>query len=168
MKRVFPIRAVEDDHVDRPGVEVQQCMKLTGTNSSIGLIVLIDHAHLKANTKVFVLTRTRQRLVPDDDAKTFCPHGRRDPTIAALRTARQTIGDAPCACGLGPMAQDEGSKTCSQRQARKKSFLGQLLKYMHKACSYVPVWPLWHPCERQASKTGLPKQQKEQMVMPPA
>jgi hypothetical protein len=36
---------VEDDHVDRPGVDVQQCMKLTGTNSPIGLIVLIDHAH---------------------------------------------------------------------------------------------------------------------------
>jgi hypothetical protein len=32
---------VEDDHVDRPGVEVRQRMKLTGTNSSIGLIVLI-------------------------------------------------------------------------------------------------------------------------------
>ncbi len=42
---MFPIRAVEDDHVDRPGVEVRQRMKLTGTNSSIGLIVLIDYAH---------------------------------------------------------------------------------------------------------------------------
>ena len=36
---------MEDDHVDRPGVEAQQCVKLTGTNSSIGLIVLIVHAH---------------------------------------------------------------------------------------------------------------------------
>ena len=45
---MFPIRAVEDDHVDRTGVDVQQCMKLTVTNSSIGLIVLIDHAHLAA------------------------------------------------------------------------------------------------------------------------
>ena len=36
---------MEDDHVDRPGVEAQQCVKLTGTNSSIGLIVLIPHAH---------------------------------------------------------------------------------------------------------------------------
>ncbi|MDR9807477.1 hypothetical protein, partial [Rhizobium hidalgonense] len=33
----------------RPGVEVRQRMKLTGTNSSIGLIVLIDYAHLRAN-----------------------------------------------------------------------------------------------------------------------
>jgi len=31
---------VEDHHVDRPDVEAQQCVKLTGTNSSIGLIVL--------------------------------------------------------------------------------------------------------------------------------
>ena len=30
-----------DHHVDRPGVEVQQCMQLTGTNSSIGLNALI-------------------------------------------------------------------------------------------------------------------------------
>ena len=36
---------MEDDHVDRPGVEVRQRMKLTGTNSSIGLIVLITNAH---------------------------------------------------------------------------------------------------------------------------
>ena len=36
---------MEDDHVDRPGVEVRQRMKLTGTNSSIGLIVLIACAH---------------------------------------------------------------------------------------------------------------------------
>ena len=35
-----PSRAVEDHHVDRPGVEAQQCVKLTGPNSSIGLIYL--------------------------------------------------------------------------------------------------------------------------------
>ncbi len=42
---MFPIRAVVDDNVDRPGVEAQQCVKLTGTNRSIGLIVLIVHVH---------------------------------------------------------------------------------------------------------------------------
>ena len=36
---------MEDDHVDRPGVEVRQRMKLTGTNSSIGLIIHIAHTH---------------------------------------------------------------------------------------------------------------------------
>ena len=62
---------MEDDHVDRPGVEVRQRMKLTGTNSSIGLIVLIDYAH-----------RTKF------DAPDLCPDA-----PMALRTARQTIGD---------------------------------------------------------------------------
>jgi hypothetical protein len=33
---------VEDDHVDRRRVDVQQCMKLSLTNSPIGLIALID------------------------------------------------------------------------------------------------------------------------------
>ena len=32
------MRAVIDHHVDRLGVEVQQCMKLTNTNDSIGFI----------------------------------------------------------------------------------------------------------------------------------
>jgi hypothetical protein len=36
---------VVDHHVDRPGVEVRQRMELTGTNRSIGLIVLIANAH---------------------------------------------------------------------------------------------------------------------------
>ena len=36
---------MEDDHVDRPGVEERQRLKLTGTNNSIGLIVLITHSH---------------------------------------------------------------------------------------------------------------------------
>jgi hypothetical protein len=31
-------------------VEAQQCVKLTGTNRSIGLIVLIVHAHRPAKT----------------------------------------------------------------------------------------------------------------------
>ena len=33
---------MEDDHVDRPGVEAQQCVELTGTNRSIDLIALIS------------------------------------------------------------------------------------------------------------------------------
>ena len=32
---------MEDYHVDRLGVEAQQCVKLTSTNSSIGLIVTV-------------------------------------------------------------------------------------------------------------------------------
>ena len=56
---------MEDDHVDRPGVEAQQCVKLTGTNSSIGLIVLIDHAHQRA-------------LRRDDDAVVLSSRAHRD------------------------------------------------------------------------------------------
>jgi hypothetical protein len=33
------IRALEDDQVDRAGVEVQQCTKLTATNSPFGLTI---------------------------------------------------------------------------------------------------------------------------------
>ena len=73
---------MEDDHVDRPGVDVQQCMKLTGTNSPIGLIVLIDYAH-----------RTKFD-VPQD----LCPDGVRKPSVCCLRTARATWRD-----GLWPV-----------------------------------------------------------------
>ncbi len=39
---------MEDHHVDRPGVEVQQCMKLTGTNRSIGLIAFTNPSRAAA------------------------------------------------------------------------------------------------------------------------
>jgi hypothetical protein len=42
---------VEDHHVDRLGVEVQQCMKLTSTNRSIGLIAFIVRAHLDSEVR---------------------------------------------------------------------------------------------------------------------
>ena len=34
---------MEDYHVDRLDVEVQQCMELTNTNNSIGLITIITY-----------------------------------------------------------------------------------------------------------------------------
>lgn len=48
---------MEDDHVDRPGVEERQRLKLTGTNSSIGLIVLIPYAHLGAIQRIALEVR---------------------------------------------------------------------------------------------------------------
>src|SRR5690606_16676685 len=51
------IRAVEDYHVDRPGVEVRQRMQLTGTNSSIDLITPIYNIH---QAKLDDLYRSRQ------------------------------------------------------------------------------------------------------------
>ncbi len=45
---------MEDHHVDRLGVEVQQCMKLTNTNNSIGLITISYRE--KFFTKDFLVT----------------------------------------------------------------------------------------------------------------
>jgi hypothetical protein len=67
---------VEDDHVDRPGVEERQRLKLTGTNSSIGLIVLIPYAHLTKSDGLFSLT-----LVP--------PFGRR--YVGAAHQRRRSV-----------------------------------------------------------------------------
>ena len=70
---------MEDYHVDRLGVEVQQCMKLTSTNSPIGLIVLIAYVHQRGQSR-------------DDDALFVLTPRKR------LRTARQTIGDGLPSC----------------------------------------------------------------------
>lgn len=50
---------MEDDHVDRPGVEERQRLKLTGTNSSIGLIVLITCIHPTKSDGLPALTHER-------------------------------------------------------------------------------------------------------------
>lgn len=67
---------MEDDHVDRPGVEERQRLKLTGTNSSIGLIVLIPYVHLTSSDGLFSLT-----LVP--------PFGRR--YVGAAHKRRRSV-----------------------------------------------------------------------------
>ena len=72
---------MEDDHVDRLDVEVQQCMKLTSTNSSIGLIVLIACVH------GFVLT----------DERGFA---------AILRTGRAKVRDGHSALRALPVSDD--------------------------------------------------------------
>ncbi len=46
------MRAVIDHHVDRPEVEVQQCMQPTGTNRSIGLIFFDDGMALGMTLRV--------------------------------------------------------------------------------------------------------------------
>ena len=59
------MRVVVDHHVDRSGVEVQQCMKLTDTNNSIGLIALIFSVHsaLVAPTNETRAHRAQERLL---------------------------------------------------------------------------------------------------------
>ena len=52
-----------DHHVDRPGVKAQQCVKLTGTNRSFGLIQsLPSHAANKASTDQEASTTTLKTL----------------------------------------------------------------------------------------------------------
>jgi hypothetical protein len=63
---------VEDDHVDRPGVEVQQCMKLTGTNSSIGLIVLIDQSSSNQNQNVTRISCLKKRASKPPASRFSC------------------------------------------------------------------------------------------------
>ncbi len=46
-------------------------MKLTGTNSSIGLIVLIDHAHLRTNTACLSDQANAKRLLGPRKGKAF-------------------------------------------------------------------------------------------------
>lgn len=76
---------MEDDHVDRPGVEERQRLKLTGTNSSIGLIVLIPYAHLTKSDGLFSLT-----LVPPCGRYVGAAHRRRRSVdLAKLRFERR-------------------------------------------------------------------------------
>ena len=86
---------MEDDHVDRRRVDVQQCMKLSLTNSPIDLIVLIVHAHHEKRDayRPFVLTLSW-------------------PSATALRTARRTPGGSALPAAGG---SQKGSKTCSKR-----------------------------------------------------
>ena len=76
---------MEDHHVDRSGVEAQQCVKLTDTNRSIGLIVLIYNAHF-----IFALPRFAllERVVGVQIRPQI--HGRE-----ALNHGRQLMGSYP-------------------------------------------------------------------------
>ena len=42
---------MEDHHVDRPDVDAQQCVKLTGTNRSFDLIALVAKARARAKAR---------------------------------------------------------------------------------------------------------------------
>ena len=81
---------MEDDHVDRPGVEVRQRMKLTGTNSSIGLIIHIACTH-----------------------PTLCPHG--SPLRGRLREGAGWPAARSRVLGLRP-----GSRRSEQRRGKTR------------------------------------------------
>ena len=77
---------MEDDHVDRRRVDVQQCMKLSLTNSPIDFIVLIENAHRSID-----LLSSRANGAADG-----APDDRR-------------LGSAGCWCPA------QGSRSCSPR-----------------------------------------------------
>ena len=90
---MFPIRAVEDDHVDRTGVEAWQHVKLTVTNSSIDFFVPIDYVHqakLDDICSVFTLTW---------------------PSATTLQTARQTFGDGLASSMAAKLNIEQGRQT---------------------------------------------------------
>ena len=86
---------MEDDHVDRPGVEERQRLKLTGTNSSIGLIVLIPYAHLGAI----------QRIVARSQMVLPALMHERPLTGPMLREGAGKPATRSRACGLCPLAK---------------------------------------------------------------
>ena len=75
------MRAVEDDHVDRPDVQARQRVELTGTNRSTGLIALMIHVRV---TKPQIRTKP---CLPDS-------HGCRSPerlSRCGCRSPRQQL-----------------------------------------------------------------------------
>ena len=82
---------MEDHHVDRPGVEAQQCVQLTGTNRSFGLIALIcqcaSHSirNAKASDKNGPSGPARFALAASRGGKTKRPRRQYETHFASLR-----------------------------------------------------------------------------------
>ena len=88
---------MEDDHVDRPGVEERQRLKLTGTNSSIGLIVLIPNTH-------------HQRSRMSGPSGAYAPRGRR-----TTGDAQSRLRAAPDGCSHSRLFRPSGGATWVRR-----------------------------------------------------
>jgi hypothetical protein len=72
---------VEDDHVDRPDVDAQQCVQLTGTNHSNDLIALIINPS-PAQPRMRLSRGEQHDLDPKDlDRKIWIP---KDPAPATI------------------------------------------------------------------------------------
>ena len=125
------MRTVEDDHVDRPGVDVQQCMKLTGTNRSIEL----DRSHCPCSSQGegFCLRPDAAKAKPSqrDDhvlssrcrgfaASAHGPRAQRWATRSALARPK----------GLGHRHRASTPKTCSH-PAKTKAISGSPLTAHH-------------------------------------
>ena len=56
---------MEDDHVDRPGVQARQRVELTGTNRSIGLIALMVHVRGRVRKDRFACRCDLKGAIPE-------------------------------------------------------------------------------------------------------
>ncbi len=127
---------MEDDHVDRPGVEERQRLKLTGTNSSIGLIVLIPYAHRGAIRRIVAgNTMIWPALTHERPLRAYAPRGRRK------------TGDAQ-------------SRLRSLKASKRKSRKAQSKPASHSCVS--PTWWLWRSgCTRSHSELGRETLQRQ-------
>jgi hypothetical protein len=148
---------VEDHHVDRPGVEVRQRMKLTGTNSSIGLIILITHAHRCAMVCMSSRMSAACGRYPPDRAR----HQARRP-VGLAGFARRSFCIVVMACECRPRAAHCAEKTRIGKSAgtgftptadqRLPTAFTQLLDQRLCASS---TWWLWRGgCTRSHSEHG--------------
>jgi hypothetical protein len=90
---------VVDHHVDRPGVDAQQCVKLTGPNRSIGSILLRSQEQRKQNpsstaAKTAAMTQRQdvRRHLPHTDLTRGAPF--------ALCKMQRAVGDRASPKGL--------------------------------------------------------------------
>ena len=66
---------MEDDHVDRPGVEAPQGVELTGTNSSIGLIALIKQCSSLRSEEIRATRGDPKRMMGGENSPIRSPQG---------------------------------------------------------------------------------------------
>jgi hypothetical protein len=119
---------VEDDHVDRPGVEVRQRMELTGTNRSIGLIVLIINARQGGTKRPFASICVSPAWWPSAKRSDPIPSRTRPsnasaPMVLCLKTWESR--SSPGLPNTSKPSSDPNSKSAAEKTRRfLASFLG--------------------------------------------
>ena len=79
-----------DHHVDRPGVDAQQCVKLTGPNRSIGSFLLLPQGKREQNPS---RTAAKTANLRDDGLSSFAMRmtdGRSQAKLAIVKTKTST------------------------------------------------------------------------------
>ena len=88
---------MEDDHVDRPGVDAQQCVQLTGTNRSFGLIALVAKAREKEDRPMSSSSKKIQFCLSQRSSPAWWPSARRsDPIPSRTRPSNASAPMVLC------------------------------------------------------------------------